>query len=403
MKTICYVGGCGRLGSALAAWSAEKGYRVYCVDVNEDAVDAMNLGKWDSPEPLVGDLIDKWAGTRLFATTSYHVVADADIVFIIVPTPSEPDGAFSLKYILSAVDEMRAYLSDNTVVVIVSTVMPGDSERMMARLGTHHVIYSPEFIRQGSIVRDFANPDQVLIGETNVKAGVVAEEYYRSVVENMPVFIHMSLRSAEITKIALNSAVVTKADLANQVAWICHRSPSADAQDVLGAIGADSRIGPEYLRPGTPAASGPCFKRDNRALVAAADRVGVDAVIAKAVGAYRDVQLEGIAGLLTVGILGLTYKPGVDITEASQGIDLAGRFGCATVKAYDPQAVVPYSARTLEELVDCSDVLFLMVCWPEFKRLEEMALAGKVVVDMWGFFSSEKLNCAKYILFGRGE
>ena len=417
MDTICYVGGCGRLGLPLAAWSAHQGFRVFCLDVDEEAVEMVNNAESPNEEPLVEGLVADYAGKSLFATTEYGAILESELSFVIVPTPSKEDGSFSLKYVLQACESIGTALrhrDDYHVVVIVSTVMPGDTggyirdaleEASGKKAGPHFgLCYSPEFVRQGSIVDDFANPDQILIGEFDERSGNVVGQYYDRVAENLPSFRRMSLVSAELAKIGLNAAVVTKMAVANNLAWTCHRYPGADAQDVLAAIGSDSRIGHKYFKAGTWP-GGPCFPRDVRALVAAVGggpgRAMSTAIDLFSAGqaiflAQNVIQLAGGDGV--VGILGLTYKPGVNIIEESQGLALARLIGShVSVLTYDPAIE---TESDLEGLVAASDLIVLMTCWPEFKQLEEMDMEGKIVLDMWGWLSPGKLNC-EYIRFGK--
>lgn len=415
MKTVTFVGGCGRLGLSLACVAAEKGYNVFCADVNDDAIVKVNRGESSISEPIVGDLVRQWGGKRLHGTRDTIVPCSvSDLIFVIVPTPSKETGGFSLKYVGPACREIGLGIARHKgkpTVVIVSTVMPGHTlgrirEALEAASGKKmckgfHLVFSPEFIRQGSIVEDTRCPDQILIGECCEKGGRVVEEYYRSVVDNAPPFKRMSIVSAEIAKLSLNTAVVAKTSVANQIAWLCHNTPGADAKDVLASVAADSRIGKKYFNAGTPV-GGPCFARDARAFASAAEKVFTPATIAEALDEYIDIQIESIGQMFTVGLCGLTYKPGTDILDESQGLKLAKKLG-GRVVAYDPRVVTGYSMRSLDALVRRSDIIYVMVQWPEFLRLEEMDLRGKVVIDLWGMLQEDRLNCAKYVRFGRGE
>jgi UDPglucose 6-dehydrogenase len=233
----------------------------------------------------------------------------------------------------------------------------------------------------------------------------MARDYYLSVVENVPTAHHMSLESAEVAKIGLNATIVTKMGVANELAWLCHAIPNSNAQDVLGAIGADSRIGHEYFSPGTWP-GGPCFPRDTRALAAAGRRNGMGTPIARQVSHLQKLQLSRLADLIEdlvpdyprVGILGLTYKPGVDIMEESQGMALAEALEhVANVGTHDPSL----KGMDVPTFAQAKDLLVLMTCWPEYKKLEKMDLSGKCVVDMWGFL--EGLDCKRYVRFGCGS
>ena len=417
MDKICYIGGAGRLGLSSAVWSAEKGILTYAADINVEAIDKINSGISPIAEPLVEDLINKNLGTTFFATTNLEEgIQDSDLIFILVPTPSLPDGSFSIEYVLDACKVIGKVLDGYAVIVVVSTVMPMHTaihvkmqleESSGKTCGKDFgLCYTPEFIRQGSIVHDFANPDYIIIGEFDGWAGSLVEDYYKITLSNNAPIKHMSLTSAEIAKIGLNSAVVTKLGIANQLAWLCQYYPNADARDVLSAIGTDSRIGSKYFGVGTWPA-GPCFPRDNRALISAGEYVGLDLPITRATDDFALDQVYDLFMLITnnaspnpIGILGITYKPGVDIIEESQGLLLAKRLEKLNleIKLCDPGV----ESSSLEDVLYSCKTLVLMTPWEEFKALENMDLEGKLIIDCWDFLDEEKLNCT-YIRLGRGK
>lgn len=419
---ICYIGGCGRLGLPLAAWSAYSGYGVTCVDVDQDRVDAVNNGTVKTMEPLVAHLVHDFHVLGLVATTDPLAVPNAEITFIIVPTPSRENGSFSIKHVLDACKTVGGYVGDDYhVVVVVSTVNPGDMECYIApalaeysgkEIGTEvGLVYSPEFIAQGSIIHDFTHPAQILIGQLDERSGDVAQEYYESVTENDPPIHRMSLASAEIAKIGLNTAVTAKLAVANQLAWLCHFMPGADAKDVLGAVGSDPRIGGKCFSAGTPD-GGPCFPRDGRALMASSKRFNLPLPLAEATDAFRQWQVSlvcwAIGSYMKIFertspiVLGLTYKPGVDITEESAGVAVYQAILDAKAP-YSPDSYDPAldTERTLEQAIADRDFLIITTPWPEFKELETLNLEGKIIFDMWSMLDTT--NCDKYIRFGKGE
>lgn len=434
---VCYVGGCGRLGLSLAVWTAHKGHNVICADINEEAVDMVNRRECPISEAGVAEMLRELP--LIVATTDItSAVLASDIIVVIVPTPSCEDGSFSIKHVLAACKNIGKAIGprhliayEKPLVIISSTVMPGDTEGLICQTledasgqlagSDFGLVYSPEFIRQGRTMHDFANPDLVLIGGYDQRSSGMATLFFHSVVENHPPFYFMSPTSAEIAKIGLNSAVVAKMSMANQIAWLCHKTPGADARDVLGAIGADSRIGSKYFNAG-PWEGGPCFPRDNRALERASASAGVSGEISAATMVFRDQQFAQLQDLIynlgnlpeqpaifgpTVCVLGLAYKEGVDITEESPGQELydwlvfhSKDYYAYNVVAYDP--AVREHKHDLTEVVENSDVLVVMTRWPEFRELEDMDLEGKIVIDMWGYLDNSKLNCT-YVRFGRGS
>ena len=431
---VCVVGGGGRLGLPIAAWSAHRGNPTKIADIDSEQVHMVNVGCVSRLEPGVSQLVREGHETGMLGATTNVAegVQGADIIIVIVPTPSNGDGSFSLEYVLPACEQIARGISSSAgappTIMISSTVMPGACMGpIRGALGVRDalssevvdewpepcgIVYSPEFVRQGSIIRDFASPDFVLIGESSDWAGSVAVEFYRSILRNNAPIARMSVESAEIAKIGLNAAVVNKIAVANTLAMLCHEIPGADASNVLAAVGTDERIGSRFFNAGTWP-GGPCFPRDCRALACALENVGVPSILPDGVSGltgemvyWLATKLEHLAdeiGASHVGILGLAYKPGVDIIEESQGLLLANTLHvpCHT---YDPVLVDPNEERrcaTMADLVRWCDVIVIMTLWPEFIALCTADLAGKVIFDMWGVIDSDSVNC-DVVVFGEG-
>jgi UDPglucose 6-dehydrogenase len=417
---VAFVGGAGRLGLPFALWSAEHGHEVIISDINETALDAIRAGQLNRTEPMIKELARKHGKSLTLLSNNALAAQMADLVCIVTATPSMPTGGFSSEYVRAAAAEiaqgLRGLNGSYTVINVVSTVMPGETRHIGQlienisgrRLGEDFgLTHSPEFIRQGSIVDDFRWPEYIVIGEHNTHAGVVAQSYYESVVDNDPPIHHMSLESAELTKTGLNAVVVAKLALANELAWVCQETPGADARDVLAAIGADSRVGRRYFGAGTWP-GGPCFPRDTRALAEAGRRAGARMAITEEVSRAADRELRRLAdlceGLMAyyprVGILGLAYKPGVDVRDASQGQALFNTLiYLGEIDAHDPVLC----KKDLDVFVANQDLLILMTCWPEYRALQEIDLSGKCIVDMWGYLDPDVLNCDRYVRFGEGS
>ena len=227
---------------------------------------------------------------RLTAVTDIEAaVAQTDITFIVVSTPSDPAGGFSLRYVdpvCQAIGRALAKKTDYHLVCLTSTVMPGTTggpvREMLEKASGKRVgadfglCYSPEFIALGSVIRDFLNPDMLLIGESDDRAGETLQALYAQVCENKPTVARMSFVNAEITKLAVNTYVTTKISYANMLARICERLSGANVDVITSALGLDTRIGPKYLK-GAVSYGGPCFPRDNLALAQLARQLGVPA------------------------------------------------------------------------------------------------------------------------------
>src|SRR4051812_1643663 len=338
--------GLGKLGASMAAGIASKGHEVVGVDVNRSAVDAMNSGRAPVQETGLEDLIAA-NRARLRATMSHEeAICDSELTFVIVPTPSDERGAFSLQYAAFAFREIgRALKKKNGphTVVLTSTVLPGAMRHGLLPVLEQHsgkkggsgfgFCYSPEFIALGSVIRDFLNPDFLLIGELDAASGDHLAACYREIMPQATPVKRMSLENAELAKIAVNSFVTTKITFANMLAEICAAIPGADVDVVSDAIGADSRIGRKYLTGGL-GFGGPCFPRDNMALSFIASAVGARPDLPIATDRLNRSLADRILQQLrsrvprdvTVAVLGLAYKPFSHVTDESQAIMIAKAF-----------------------------------------------------------------------------
>ena len=415
--------GLGKLGAPLAAVMASKGHDVLGIDVNPTAVQRLNDGQAPVEEPGLQDLVSA-SRERLRATTDVATAAECDVTLVIVPTPSDERGAFTNRYAVSALEEIGRGLAGRDeyhVVVISSTVMPGACEAVLApaleaasgrRIGESlGLCYSPEFIALGNVIRDMLEPDMVLIGQSDPRAGEVLEHLYRSVCENDPPFRRMTLVNAELTKIAVNTYVTMKISYANALADMCERLPGADVEVVTDALGLDTRIGRKYLR-GAIGYGGPCFPRDNKAFAVLARDLGAEPLLAEATDAVNIAQTDRLARAVqsrlksgdTVGILGLAYKPDTGLIEESPGVALARALGAAGygVQIYDPLALasaasalegIAQPAASITELLERSDVVVIATPWPGFADLplDAMRRNGRrtIVIDCWRLLSDE--------------
>ena len=433
--------GLGKLGACTAACFASKGYQVIGVDSNRDVVDAVNRGEAPVQEPGLQELILSCGG-RLKATQDYgQAIEGSDVTFLIVPTPSKDDGHFSDRYLKNALLHLSKALREagksNHIFVITSTVSPGTTEKSLIpyieantgmKLGEGFgVAYNPEFIALGSVIRDFLNPDMVLIGESETGVGDVLERIYGRVYESKPYIARMSLVSAEITKISLNSYVTMKISFANTLANICEAIAGADVDAITRALGADRRVSPHYLKGGL-SFGGPCFPRDNRAFCAFARESGVDARLAKATDEINQRQVERIVELVMrelpagngrgVAILGLAYKPETNVIEESAGIKIVQELlkkKDVEVVVYDPLAMenarvlfgdnIMYAA-SVEECFAQSSVCVIATQAEEFKLIDRTYIGNNPtrIIDCWRILDLSKLGeGVVYVSLGRAR
>ena len=441
MPVSCRVAviGLGKLGTCLAAFLASKGLDVIGVDVERETVARLNRGQTALKEPGLGELITAHRD-RLRATHDYgQAVANSEVTFIIVPTPSEPDGGFSLRFVAQAAREIGRSLATKAgyhLVVLTSTVVPGSTvgrirpileEASGKACGEDFgLCYNPAFISLGSVLRDLVRPDFVLIGQSDERAGRQLEEIHRSLCGASVPIVRMNIVNAELTKLAVNTFVTTKISFANMLAQLCEQLPDADIDVVTGALGLDARIGRRYLT-GALGYGGPCFPRDNQALIALARQLGRPSFIAEATDqlnrAYHEGVLERIQSFLTpgmtIGVLGLAYKPLTDVVDESPGLSLAQRFSAAgyRVVVCDPLAMdrarsvlggsVSYAGSPKDCIAEADAVIFTTPA-QEFARLEAddfpVRERGMIVFDPWRILRKQLSGVAHltYVPLGVG-
>ena len=357
--------GLGRLGLCQALTFERAGCNVLGCDVSAEYVATINSRTLQSSEPGVEEALR--SSSQLRATTSLAECVDhSALLFILVATPTGlGDHAYDCGTLSRLLEDIAALRRPGKHVVIGCTVLPGYianvGSALLADCEGCTLSYNPEFIAQGEILSGLAAPELVLIGEGSEAAGDALEALYARATSSVPVVCRMSPASAEITKLALNCFITAKISFANMVADIADRTPRADKNDILRALGADGRIGPRCLRPGY-GFGGPCFPRDNRALGSYARAVGVEPHLCDATdAANRQHSVLMAEMLLTQGleryvIADVAFKPGcrVDVIEESQPLEVAKLLARAgkRVTIRDRAAIIALVRRTYGRLFE---------------------------------------------------
>lgn len=427
IKKISVIG-LGKLGLCVAACLAHKGYRVFGVDIDHRKIDLVNKGIPPIYEPTLSDMLST-CKDRLTATHDYNfAIKNSDATFIIVNTPSKPDGGYSLKQLKQASKEIGRTLKDKNsfhLVIVTSTVLPGTTDTIIKPLLEKSsgkkcgldfgLCYNPEFIALGSVIHDFLNPNLILIGESDPKSGKLLTEIYKKICENDPKIVRMNHNNAELTKIALNSYVTMKISFANTIAELCEHIPSGDVDAVTSALGLDKRIGPKYLRGGL-GFGGPCFPRDNEAFSYFAKQMGCEAKLATASDAVNIEQIKRMVKIAEerlnganekIAILGLTYKPNTNVVEASQSVDIARALSEKghSIYVYDPLGTdnaktllgdkVNY-AKSVAECIANARLCIIATPWDEFKKLSPEDFASNIrdttIIDCWRILNREQFG-----------
>ena len=404
MKSIKSVSvfGLGKLGACIAATLAQRGFNVLGVDIDPEKVRKVNKGLPPVDEPLLAQTMI--AGQDRFrATQEPSEAISTDASFFIPPSPSLPDGSFSSEYLLRAMRPLAKALREagkkGHLFVINSTTTPGsihgvlipmlETETALTCGRDFGLCYNPEFIALGNVIRGLLEPDLVLIGESDKESGCLLEDLYKKYNCNSPCIARMSIVSAELTKISVNSYITMKISFTNQLRLIEEKFPQADIHAILDAIGTDNRIGKKYLRAGL-SYGGPCFPRDNRLLAYAARQAGLQAPLAEAADRMNELTRQHLVGRIiemlppggVVAVLGMAYKPDTYIVEESAGLYLAQNLrrqgyrvlvhDYAAKPANSPALCEFENMESLESLRERSDIQVVVVCcpWPQYRSLK---------------------------------
>ena len=380
--------GAGYVGLTTAACLARLGHHVVCTDVDESRIIGLQRGEMPIHEPGLTELVRTGvnAARLSFVCGSAEAAAEADFVFLCVPTPSGPDGVTDLGYLEAAVAEIGPSLRPGTVVVNKSTAPAGTVQLLAHVLGRADVSVAsnPEFLRQGSAVHDFLNPDRLVVGSADVSVAERVAGLYAAM--DAPVLV-TDPASAETVKYAANAFLATKLSFSNSVAALCE-AVGADVDDVLEGMGYDGRIGRDYLRPG-PGWGGSCLPKDTRSLVAVACAAGYDFALLRSVVEANEAQFARIVDKVAcrvelsgarIALLGLAFKAGTDDLRDSPALEIARRLvgAGALVYAYDP--MIGACAATEQAGVAVADdayaacdgasALVVATEWDEFRQLD---------------------------------
>ncbi len=394
--------GTGYVGLCTGAGFASLGNKVICVDTDENKINMIRGGKSPIYEKGLDEkLLDAVKGGMLEATTDCrHAVENSDITFIAVGTPIK-SGKIDLSYIKEAAKSVGAALKGKTsyhVVVIKSTVVPGTTESLFENPSAFGLCVNPEFLREGSAMHDFMNPDRIVIGSGSEKAMSVLSELYRNF--NAPI-LSTDMRTAEMIKYASNAFLATKISFINDIGNLCKKL-GIDTYKVAEGMGYDSRIGRQFLDSGI-GFGGSCFRKDAEAILNESRESGSELEILKATLKVNESQPEKLVEILekktdikgkTIALLGLAFKENTDDVRDSPAIKVIERLakkGC-TIRAYDPKASanmksifpeIEYVGSAADAVKD-ADACLILTAWGEFKNLTEKdfsSMRGRIIVE----------------------
>jgi UDPglucose 6-dehydrogenase len=393
MSTISVIGA-GYVGLTTSACLAHLGHEVICVDIDQEKIGQLQQGKIPIHEAGLLELVQTGISNSClqFVVGAEEAVASSEFVFLCLPTPQEEDGRADVDAVLSVVNQIRDVVSPGTIIVNKSTVPVGTNTTLATaiRRDDVFVVSNPEFLREGAAVTDFLQPDRIVIGADDSKAGDRLAQIYESI--DAPI-VRVDPASAETIKYATNSFLATKVSFVNALAAVCE-AVGADIDAVTAGLGADTRIGPRFLQPG-PGWGGSCFPKDMHALVRMATDAGYEFDLLRAVISANEQQferivtkaerlLEGDLAGQNIALLGLTFKAHTDDLRNSPAIEVARRLAKkgAILRAYDPMvnstSDIPNEieiATTIENAVNQADLAVVLTEWPEFASANWPVLA----------------------------
>jgi len=431
--------GCGYVGLVTGACLADSGNDVVCVDIDQAKVDLLLAGGVPIYEPGLAELIERNRenGCIDFTTDRRRGIEHGEVIFIAVATPMSDRGEADLSYVFSAADDIGSHMDRYKVVVDKSTVPVGTADEVRAIIGKKarcefDVVSNPEFLKEGTAIADFMKPDRVVIGGDSKRALDVMAELYEPFLRTFHPLITMDIRSAEMAKYAANCFLATKISFINEISNLCEKA-GADISAVREAIGADNRIGYEFLFPGL-GYGGSCLPKDVQALIHTAVGLGSDTRLLRAVDHVNSEQkaslvskilahfggespAENLDGL-RIGLWGLSFKPQTDDMREAPSLVIAKRLVelGATVRAFDPEATVQAKkalgnsieyAENMYEAVEGADALLLVTEWKQFQRpfwqRVKSAMRGYVIFDGRNIYDPKRLRAEGFVYYGMGR
>ncbi len=419
--------GTGYVGLVSGTCFAEMGSHVTCIDINEQKINDLKQGIIPIYEPGLDELVKRNVGYgRLkFSTSLADTIDNVDIVFSAVGTPPDEDGSADLTYVLEVARTFGQNIKKYTILVTKSTVPVGTAEKVKGAIREEldkrganiefDVVSNPEFLKEGSAIKDFMSPDRVVVGVESEKARqMMARLYQPFLIQNFRV-IFMDIPSAEMTKYAANAMLATRISFMNDIASLCELV-GANVDSVRKGIGTDDRIGKRFLYAGC-GYGGSCFPKDVKALIHTAHEHGINMEVIEAVESVNEKQKSivyrklvdnlGDVNEKTIALLGLAFKPETDDMREAPSlvtIDLLLKAG-ASVRVFDPVAMdecrrrIGYAVTYCANLYDAvagADAVALMTEWRQFRMPDweaiKLAMRNHLVVDGRNIYNRHELE-----------
>ena len=422
MRQIAIIG-TGYVGLVSGSGISDFGHKVICADIDEEKIKVLQTGKIPIYEPGLDELVERnTKAERLsFSTDVEKTIRNSDVIFIAVSTPQSENGEADISAVKAVAKIIGQNLNNRKVVCTKSTVPIGTGKLVRSIINENNpekmefdYISNPEFLREGSAVKDFLWPDRLVIGTESDWGFEVMRDVYRPLYINETPIVKTTVETAELIKYASNAFLSLKISYINEISALCEKV-GADVHVVAKTMGSDGRISPKFLHPG-PGFGGSCFPKDTSALVSMAQNKNVPmrtiqaAIETNAHQKKRMVKklqaLTGDFSGLTIGVLGLAFKSKTDDVRESASLEMVGSLlkAGAQVKAYDPEANTSFAefypqityCKTWEEAVKDTDAVAVMTEWNEFRTMDAKTLKNlmksPIILDTRNILSRNELQ-----------
>ena len=417
--------GVGYVGLTAGVCFSEMGNNVLCMDIDDKKIETLKKNKVPIYEPGLEELLEKNAREgRLSFTSSFSDALNfADVLLIALGTPASPDGNLDLSYIFKLVKDISESAQSSKTIVVKSTVPPGTCIKIKEfmenseNLNEFHIVSNPEFMKEGDAINDFLKPDRIIIGTDDTNSFEKICDLYKPFNRNTPRVIRMDQTSSELTKYASNAMLATRISFMNELSSLCEEI-DADIELVREGMATDPRIGSKFLYPGC-GYGGSCFPKDVNGLISLYEEYGLTSKIPSAVDQVNEDQKKKLVqkfkkyfskedlSSLTVGILGLSFKPDTDdLREAPSITIIEGLVNeVKDIKVYDPlsskneEYLKNFNIEICTDLYSCCenvDAILLCTEWKEFRamNLEKLTeiVNRKVFIDGRNILDKRKMN-----------
>src|SRR2546426_1614873 len=425
--------GTGYVGLVSGSCFADLGHDVVCFDIDEQKIQALREGRVPIYEPGLEELVRRNAaeGRLSFSMSMEEVISGREAIFICVGTPQKHTGKADLTYVLQAAESIARNMDHFLVIINKSTVPVGTAERMTRLLKEltdvdFEVVSNPEFLKEGAAIKDFQNPDRIIIGTESERAKEIMDRLYEPLARvNRPI-LYMNTQTAELVKYAANAMLASRISFMNALTGLCEKI-GADIKDVARGIGLDTRIGPRFLQA-SPGYGGSCFPKDVRSLVDTLESYQVNSNLFRAIDQVNELHKKSHLARIqrfvpdlhgrAIGVWGLAFKPRTDDIRESPSLTLIEQLieVGAKVNAYDPEATentrkafpqIQY-AHTPYDAVKGASAVFVMTEWDVFRNLDfqrvKSLMKEPVLIDCRNIYVPQDMVKMgfKYAGVGRG-